>query len=542
VLAALLVTACASVGPIGTLSPPDDPEAGTFKAPRHGSVPIRAEALTYTGKGRFEWPDGRRYEGTFISGKPSGQGVEQMPSGERYEGGFRDGVRDGQGDLTLPDGARYVGAFEAGVRSGDGRFETKDGVYDGEWAGDVPHGEGTFEYKDGSRYRGEWAAGRRQGFGRYEQADGSFYEGDWAGDMPNGFGHMSETNGADYDGAWEHAQRNGYGRMSTRAGVVYTGTWVADQRDGFGREERPDGTRYTGEWHGGERNGWGLAEALSGSTHEGLWKDGLPVGQGTRRSDEGIEISGNWSSNEIATGRLVLPSGRSYRGKLYDAKHEIVDAALVRWLKTAAEGGDPHAALLLGEAYRHFKDPAPDPEAAVRWYKRAAAAGLAEGRYQLAELELESGDNAPAIELLEAAADQKHPASAARLGALYQLGDRVEKSHARAKQYYEVALEKGHVVARNNLAWLLATSPDPALRDGARAVELIRPLAYFTEDWGYLDTLAAAYAETGDFTAAIDAQRSSLSRAEGQAGDADMKELQSRLAMYERQEPYHEPN
>src|SRR4030095_1613949 len=135
-----------------------------------------------------------------------------------------------------------------------------------------------------------------------------------------------------------------------------------------------------------------------------------------------------------------------------------------------------------------------------------------------------------------------HPASAARLGALYQLGDRVEKSQTRAKQYYEVALEKGHVVARNNLAWLLATRPAPALRDGARAVELIPPLASFTEVWGYLDTLAAAYAETGDFTAAIDAQRSSLSRAEGQAGDADMKELQSRLAMYERQEPYHEPN
>lgn len=53
----------------------------------------------------------------------------------------------------------------------------------------------------------------------------------------------------------------------------------------------------------------------------------------------------------------------------------------------------------------------------------------------------------------------------------------------------------------NNYAWVLATSPDDKLRDGARALKMATKAA---ESSGYetphiLSTLAAAYAETGDF-------------------------------------------
>ena len=56
----------------------------------------------------------------------------------------------------------------------------------------------------------------------------------------------------------------------------------------------------------------------------------------------------------------------------------------------------------------------------------------------------------------------------------------------------------------NNLAWVLATSPDAKLRDGRRAVRLATAAGEAT---GYkrayiLSTLAAAYAETGDFPSA----------------------------------------
>ena len=57
----------------------------------------------------------------------------------------------------------------------------------------------------------------------------------------------------------------------------------------------------------------------------------------------------------------------------------------------------------------------------------------------------------------------------------------------------------------NNLAWLLATSPEAKLRDGRRAVELATEACKLSDYKAayILSTLAAAYAETGDFPAAI---------------------------------------
>ena len=53
----------------------------------------------------------------------------------------------------------------------------------------------------------------------------------------------------------------------------------------------------------------------------------------------------------------------------------------------------------------------------------------------------------------------------------------------------------------NNYAWVLATSPDDAVRDGARSLELAQKACEVTkyEQPHILSTLAAAYAETGDF-------------------------------------------
>jgi tetratricopeptide (TPR) repeat protein len=57
----------------------------------------------------------------------------------------------------------------------------------------------------------------------------------------------------------------------------------------------------------------------------------------------------------------------------------------------------------------------------------------------------------------------------------------------------------------NNFAWVLATSPIDELRDGKRAVELATRACEMTgyETPHILSTLAAACAETGDFTSAI---------------------------------------
>ena len=64
----------------------------------------------------------------------------------------------------------------------------------------------------------------------------------------------------------------------------------------------------------------------------------------------------------------------------------------------------------------------------------------------------------------------------------------------------------------NNYAWLLATSPDAAIRDGERAVSLMEELlSEGRREPAWVDTLAAAYAEAGMFNEAVETQEEALS-------------------------------
>lgn len=58
----------------------------------------------------------------------------------------------------------------------------------------------------------------------------------------------------------------------------------------------------------------------------------------------------------------------------------------------------------------------------------------------------------------------------------------------------------------NNLAWLLATSPDDKLRDGKRAIQLANKAGELTDfkEAYILSTIAAAYAESGDMEKALE--------------------------------------
>ena len=79
--------------------------------------------------------------------------------------------------------------------------------------------------------------------------------------------------------------------------------------------------------------------------------------------------------------------------------------------------------------------------------------------------------------------------------------------HAAAIADYEQALKlqpKDDGVL-NNLAWVLATSPDAKLRDGPKAIKLATQACEVTDYKAahILSTLAAAYAETGDYQNAV---------------------------------------
>jgi protein O-mannosyl-transferase len=96
-------------------------------------------------------------------------------------------------------------------------------------------------------------------------------------------------------------------------------------------------------------------------------------------------------------------------------------------------------------------------------------------------------------------------------------------------------------MARNNLAWLLATSSDASIRDGNRAIELAEQAVQLSsgKDANYLRTLAAAYAETGRFAEAAETGRRALQAAQTQGNSMLANTIRDEIALYELGLPYH---
>ncbi len=92
--------------------------------------------------------------------------------------------------------------------------------------------------------------------------------------------------------------------------------------------------------------------------------------------------------------------------------------------------------------------------------------------------------------------------------------------------------------ALNMLAWLRATCPRKSLRNGKKAIAEALECCEMTE-WargGYVDTLAAAYAENGEFEKAADFQLYALSLPDFPP-DA-RSEAEARLRLYKNRRPY----
>jgi len=97
-----------------------------------------------------------------------------------------------------------------------------------------------------------------------------------------------------------------------------------------------------------------------------------------------------------------------------------------------------------------------------------------------------------------------------------------------------LALDSRHCLALNNLAWILATCPVDELRDGPEAVFYAQAACEQT-DWeeaNFLDTLAAAQAEAGNFAEAIRLVQQAM-----QCDDEDSAVLLEHLRLFEQNQP-----
>ena len=156
----------------------------------------------------------------------------------------------------------------------------------------------------------------------------------------------------------------------------------------------------------------------------------------------------------------------------------------------------------------------------------------------LAGLLLESGRRDAGLE---------HVAEAARHGGAEAVGGLVFGAMSEARYADAIAFVRlvrrhhpGDAAAAGMLAWLAATAPDPALRDGAQAVALAEEALAATPepDADLVDTVAAAYAEAGRFADAVATARRAEDLARAAGNDAFADEVAARRALYEAGTPY----
>jgi tetratricopeptide (TPR) repeat protein len=105
----------------------------------------------------------------------------------------------------------------------------------------------------------------------------------------------------------------------------------------------------------------------------------------------------------------------------------------------------------------------------------------------------------------------------------------LKKEYGKAIADLELAMKSNpdSYEAINDLAWLLATATEPSVRSGARSLELATQACNMTDNkqWNTLDTLAAAYAETGQW----DKAKEWLTTALANAPDKEKPRLQGHL-------------
>jgi len=113
-----------------------------------------------------------------------------------------------------------------------------------------------------------------------------------------------------------------------------------------------------------------------------------------------------------------------------------------------------------------------------------------------------------------------------------------KKEYQKARGDYEQAVKLDpNSDAQGNLAWLLATCPNPAVRDGKRAIEAATQVCnlYRWQDPRSLDTLAAAHAEDRSFDEAAIWESRAIESLPG--GDKRETDYRARLELYRRHLP-----
>jgi hypothetical protein len=304
---------------------------------------------------------------------------------------------------------------------------------------------------------------------------------------------------------------------------------------------------------------WGLADCWLRKTDAQLWTLNLGLSRRSpaRRDEGGTSDFGPWTFLQcgplsrlrtLDLGPWTLPFPAALAWVIPAACLWATHEQLEYWRDTvslfghtvAVTGDNYMAQLTLGYGYEHAGRVAE----ALAQYRTAGAlyptdkqAPEALGR--LAEKNRSWAAAAAAYETVLRLDPHEAAAHLGLADVLPHLG-----RNAEAVGHLEAALQDDSSSPEllNNLAWALATSADPRLRNGPRAVQLAEQACARTYDQQtiMIGTLAAAYAEAGRFEQAVAAAQKACASASARGETNLLQANQNLLKLYQEHQAWHE--
>jgi tetratricopeptide (TPR) repeat protein len=126
------------------------------------------------------------------------------------------------------------------------------------------------------------------------------------------------------------------------------------------------------------------------------------------------------------------------------------------------------------------------------------------------------------------------------LGSALLVEGNIDEALAEFKE--AIRLKDDFAMPYNSIAWVRATYPDAKFRNGAEAIRYARRACELADenDADRLDTLAAAYAEAGQFDRAVATARRAVAAAQKAGDKKHVAEFQKHLKLFEGRRPLHE--
>ena len=165
---------------------------------------------------------------------------------------------------------------------------------------------------------------------------------------------------------------------------------------------------------------------------------------------------------------------------------------------------------MLAREYLTGRDVPRDPSLAVQWFERAARA--------------------------------KHAVASLWLSELHAKGIGVRQDAKRAERMLQDALSSAKLTDKNLFSWTLSVAQDAQLRNSTLAIRVLEPAlaAEKEKSPAHLDTLAAAYADHGEFDKAVATQLEAIQTARRKWSAQGAASLELRLELYRSGKAYHE--